>query len=896
MSGFHAPAGPGRSVRLGFTAKIGLLLALPLIGSMATIPLVTRYLDRTKTDNHFINVAGRQRMLSASIRDEVNMVAMGQDENRKGLQNHIAAFDEALAAMERGGDVLGTSLAPPPEEVAAPLAAVRDLWRGLKPELAAIAARQRKDFRFEAYRARPEAENLRDLSHQVVTIFSARSSRLRAEMITTLWLISGLTGLIFLASILLARRYIIHPILRMHKAALRIGAGDFTQRLDISTGDEMSDLASVFNDMTTRIQRLLAALDMSRRHAEIIVANMPAGLLALSEDLAVLRANRSFCETFGVDAAELARRPGLTDLIAAQGLKEAALDVLSTGRSKRGLQFNLVDKDGSKRSLRVSIAGTRHEKEEERLVIVIDDISLNEELTRVAVEMGRRYHEIMENALDAIIVMGEDGLISYLNAAAERMFGYERPEMLGQPVTMLMPKRYREAHERGVQRYIKTGQPSILGRVTSVDGLRRGGETFPLELSINSHRADAQYVFTAVLRDVTERRRNEAALAERDEQLRQSQKLDAVGKLAGGIAHDFNNLLTAILGFSAFLLQNLKPDDPNREDVLGIEAAAKRAADLTQQILAFGRKQMLSPRRLDLNIVVQDILGMLRRLVREDIDLSLRLSDQPLAVRVDQGQIEQVIINLVVNARDALPKGGKITIATSAIELVDARVHRDVAIAPGSYATLTLSDTGAGMSPEVREHIFEPFFTTKEPGKGTGLGLSTVYGIIAQSGGHITVDSAQGRGSTFRIYLPKAGEPPEDVESAPPPKKEIPRGSGVVLLVEDEPAVSDLARRILTQNGFTVIAAADPVDALALCESRKAPIRLLVTDMIMPRLNGLEVARKVRAARPTTPVLYISGYTQHPVIELNTAEHKSAFLQKPFTPDAFLEKIHELLD
>ena len=877
------------SVRLSFTMKIGLLLALPLVGSLVPIPLVTRFLDRTKTDSHFMNVAGRQRMLSASMRDWVNMVAVGQEEDRSGLQDRIAAFDEALAAMERGGSVLGETLAPPPVEIAAPLAAVGGLWRRLQPDLAAIAERSRKEFRFQAAyrRARPEMENLRDLSHRVVTVFEARSSRLRAELLMTLQVIAGLTGLIFLAGILLTRRYIVRPLLRIHAAARSIGSGDFTPHLEVSATDELSDLAHAFNEMTSRIQRLLAALDLSRKHAEIVVASMPAGLLALSEDLHVLRVNRSFREAFGVDEAELARRPTLTELLPVAGLKEAVLDVLSTGLPKRGLQLDLAAKDGSKRSLRISIAGTRLE-EDERLVVVVEDVSESERMSRVATEMGRRYHEIMENAIDAIIVMGQDGRISYLNGAAEKMFGYARPEMLGRPVTMLMPAHYREAHERGVQRYLRTEQSVILGRVTLVDGRRRNGETFPLELSISSSRADDQFAFTGILRDVTERRRIEAALAERELQLRQAQKLDAVGKLAGGIAHDFNNLMTAILGFSAFLLQNLKPDDPNRADVLGIEAAGKRASALTNQLLAFSRKQLLQPRILDLNIVVQEILSMLRRLIRENIELSLRLSAQPLVVRADRGQIEQVIMNLVLNARDAMPKGGKISIETSAIELGDDRAH------PGSYVTLTLSDTGAGMSPEVQAHLFEPFFTTKELGKGTGLGLATVYGIIAQSGGHITVDSEEGHGSIFRLYLPKAGERSENGKSAPP-QRDIPRGAGVVLLVEDEPAVLELARRILTQNGFTVIATADPLEALALCESEKEPLRLLVTDMVMPKLSGLEVARQVRDARPSTPVLYISGYTEHPVLQLDDEELKSAFLQKPFTPSVFLEKIHELL-
>jgi len=388
-------------------------------------------------------------------------------------------------------------------------------------------------------------------------------------------------------------------------------------------------------------------------------------------------------------------------------------------------------------------------------------------------------------------------------------------------------------------------------------------------------------------RDVTEQRHLE-------EQFRQSQKMEAVGQLAGGIAHDFNNLLTAILGNTQLLLRDLPPGDAKRSDVEEIRKASERAASLTRQLLAYSRRQMLQPEVLDLNVVVAEMDKMLRRLIGEHIALVAVLAPDLGRVRADPNQIEQVIVNLAVNARDAMPDGGKLTIETANVDLDEAFAQAHLGSVPGSYALLAVTDTGAGMDATVRAHLFEPFFTTKEVGKGTGLGLATVYGIVKQSGGYISVDSEPGRGSSFRIYLPRIETPAE--EPAGPQKGGPAPGSETVLVVEDEPAVLTLSRRALEAQGYVVLAASDPVAALRVVERHGGTIHLLLTDVVMPGLSGRELADRLTAQRPGIRVLYMSGYPGDAVVQRGTLPAGSAFLQKPFSPDGLARKVRDVLD
>jgi PAS domain S-box-containing protein len=389
-------------------------------------------------------------------------------------------------------------------------------------------------------------------------------------------------------------------------------------------------------------------------------------------------------------------------------------------------------------------------------------------------------------------------------------------------------------------------------------------------------------------RDVSDQRRLE-------EQFRQSQKMEAVGQLAGGIAHDFNNLLTAILGNTQLLLRDLPPGDAMRSDVEEIRKAAERAAGLTRQLLAYSRRQMLQPELLDLNVVVAEMDRMLRRLIGEHITLVSVPAPDLARVRADPSQLEQVLVNLVVNARDAMPEGGRLTIETANVDLDAAYAQEHLGAAPGAYAMLAVTDTGTGMDVTVRAHLFEPFFTTKEVGKGTGLGLATVYGIVKQSGGHISVYTEVGQGTSFKVYLPRVGAP--DQPSAPvPARPAATRGSETVLVVEDEPAVLALTCRVLEAEGYTVLCASDGTDALRLVERHGGAIHLLLTDIVMPGMSGRELAEQLAVRRAGIRILYMSGYPGDAAVHHGTLVRGSAFLQKPFTPEGLCRRVRDVLD
>lgn len=380
-------------------------------------------------------------------------------------------------------------------------------------------------------------------------------------------------------------------------------------------------------------------------------------------------------------------------------------------------------------------------------------------------------------------------------------------------------------------------------------------------------------------------------------QLQLSQRLEAVGRLAGGIAHDFNNILTAIGGYTDLLLTDLAENDPRRHDVEEIYQASQRAASLTQQLLAFSRRQVLQPKVINLNTLVPGIEKMLRRLIGEDILFATVLHPRVGNVRADPGQIEQVIVNLAVNARDAMPSGGRLTIETRSVELDDSYATEHPGVMPGRYVMLAVSDTGVGMDEETRARIFEPFFTTKVRGKGTGLGLATVYGIVQQTGGHIWPESERGRGTTMRIYLPRVDEPADQIERPGDTAPELVRGNQTILLVEDEAPVRAVTRELLARSGYTVLEAADGTAALALIDGGNAGphVDLLLTDVIMPGMSGRELARQMQSRQPDLRVLYMSGYTDDAVIRHGMLEPGLAYLEKPFRPPLLLRKVREAL-
>jgi two-component system cell cycle sensor histidine kinase/response regulator CckA len=395
------------------------------------------------------------------------------------------------------------------------------------------------------------------------------------------------------------------------------------------------------------------------------------------------------------------------------------------------------------------------------------------------------------------------------------------------------------------------------------------------------------------LRD--EQRQAQKSLEESERRLRLAQKMEAIGQLAGGVAHDFNNLLTIIMGYGEIMLSTLRSDDPARELINEIRKAGDRAASLTRQLLAFSRQQVLEPRVLDLNTIVSDTEKMLRRLIGEDISLTTIMDPALERVKVDPGQMEQIILNLAVNARDAMPQGGKLTIETGNVRLDESYAQAHPEVKPGRYVLLAVSDTGCGMDEATKAHIFEPFFTTKGPGKGTGLGLATVYGIVKQSGGFIYVYSELGRGTTFKIYLPLVKETASRGKSVAGLRKSA-SGTETLLLVEDEDAVRALTRHALKMCGYTVLEAGHSDEAIRICKHHEGVIHLLVSDVVMPQMGGRQLAERLLAMRPKMRVLYLSGYTDDAVVRHGILQAEVAFLQKPFTINALANKVREVLD
>ena len=514
------------------------------------------------------------------------------------------------------------------------------------------------------------------------------------------------------------------------------------------------------------------------------------------------------------------------------------------------------------------------------VVLVFRDVSERKQAEATA----RRLAAIVESSEDAIVGESLDGIVTSWNRGAERLFGYSAREMIGAPIARLSPPGHRDDTKQILER-IRNGE-NVERHQT--ERLTKDGRSVPVSLTVSPIRGDDGNVVGAskIARDVTRQRQIE-------ETLRQTQKMEAVGRLAGGIAHDFNNLLNIILGYASTLDNKLPAGDPLHKSVTPILRAAERAASLTGQLLVFSRKQVTQLQVLNLNALVQDMMDMLERLIAEDIDLSLSLDPEVGIVTADAGQLNQVVMNLALNARDAMPVGGKLSIQTKNVLREREDLGRRGVRPAGRYAVLIVTDTGSGMDEQTLAHIFEPFFSTKESGKGTGLGLATVYGIVEQHGGWIDVYSEPGHGTIFRVYLPAAGS--ASVEPAAPVDESLPRRTATILLVEDEAVNRMLAEDVLSEAGHQVISAGNGRAALKLIEQHPDPIDLLITDVVMPEMGGPELAADLIASRPGLMVLYMSGYTDHALLHRGVIEKGTAFLQKPFLPDAMLKKVDELL-
>jgi two-component system, cell cycle sensor histidine kinase and response regulator CckA len=518
------------------------------------------------------------------------------------------------------------------------------------------------------------------------------------------------------------------------------------------------------------------------------------------------------------------------------------------------------------------------------LVALGDDITDHERIEQELRKSEERYRDLVENARDIIYTHDLEGNYTSINQCGEQITGYTRDETLKMNIAQTIAPEFLVTARQMIDRKF-AGE-----KVTAyeLEILAKDGRRVMVEVNTKLIFQDNVPVSVqGIARDITERKLLE-------EQLRQAQKLEAVGQLAGGIAHDFNNMLTAIIGYSELGLRKLPAEDPLRHTFEEINRAGTRAASLTRQLLAFSRKQILQPKIIDLNSLVSDLQNMLERLIGEHIDLRTLLEPELGRVEADPGQIEQVILNLVLNARDAMERGGKLTIETTNVYLDEEYIASHMRIKPGAYVRLAVSDNGTGIDAPTQARIFEPFFTTKESGKGTGLGLATVYGIVKQSGGFIWVYSEPGYGTTFKIYLPLVGAPAGEHHRPPRPAAPLP-GARTVLLVEDEETVRKLVCEVLKLNGVQVIGAASGEEAISVCEQHPEQIDLLITDVVMPEMSGSELAERLASTHPEMKVLYMSGYTDDAIVHHGILNSEITFIQKPFTAANLVSEVSKAL-
>jgi len=635
------------------------------------------------------------------------------------------------------------------------------------------------------------------------------------------------------------------------------------------------------------------AADKDETSLGVVLDTVVDGIILIDGRGRVLRFNPACEKLFGYTAAEVigqnvkmlmpepfrAEHDGYLDNYRRTGERK----IIGIGREVVGRR-----KDGTTFPMDLSVGEVAQEGNP-IFVGVIHDLTQRKDSERAILESATRLRTVLDTTVDGVILIDARGNISMFNPACVKLFGYVADEVIGENVKMLMPEPFRAEHDGYLDNYHRTGERKIIGIGREVVGRRKDGTTFPMDLSVGECKLGGQSSFVGVIRDLTERKRAE-------EQLVQAQKMEAVGQLSGGIAHDFNNLLTVILGNSEVLADSLKARPDLEKMVNSIMSAAERGGELTQRLLAFSRRQTLQPTNIDCNRLVVRMQELLRRTLREHISIRVETEEGLWAAFADPGQLESALLNLSLNAQDAMPNGGSLTIATQNMALDDLYQAMHPEVPPGRYVMLAITDNGTGMSPEVKAKVFEPFFTTKEVGKGSGLGLSMVYGFVKQSNGHVSIYSELGLGTTIRLYLPASSVAQDADMGESNSVTPAFQGNETVLVVEDDPFVRAYAVSSLRALGYDVVMASDGREALDQL-AKDIPLDLLFTDVVMPNgVNGWELAHQAMALRPGMKVLLTSGYALETLEAHGRLQPGLAVLNKPYRRTQLGKRVREVLD
>ncbi len=672
-----------------------------------------------------------------------------------------------------------------------------------------------------------------------------------------------------------------------------VSAGREIERLNRQVAKLQEELAAVrqLADDRSSVERDLR--ESEERFRELFDL-LPASIsFTRKADHVFLEVNRGFEQGSGLRRQDVIGRSARElDLWTNAAERDALLRHLDTEGDIRSHEMRVKTKDG--RSLQMSFsASSVVVGGEPGWLSVLTDITALRQAEEAVRENERCLQLLVENSTDILGVMSATGALVSLRGPLQRILGYTPEELVGRDALSLIHPDDLPAVRRVLDDLVKAPGTPRRAEYRSRD---REGRWVAME-ALCSNRIDEQGVAGIVLniREITERKEAERERNRLQEQLQQAMKMEAVGRLAGGVAHDFNNLLTAISGNLELADLDLAPSDPLHQYLVEASRAAASAAELTRQLLTFSRRQIIEPKVVDLNQLIGDLRKMLARLIGEDINLEMTLADGLGAVKVDPGQFQQLLVNLCVNARDAMPDGGTLAIETGNAEIDETFCHLHPDVHPGECVLIAVSDTGEGMSEEVRRRIFEPFFTTKGEGRGTGLGLAMVFGVVKQAGGTIDVYSEVGMGTTFRVFLPRIREPAEQLSSVSA-RNELPRGSEVVLLVEDNASVRELSAAMLKRLGYRVLSAANGGEAFLMAEKRREPIDLLLTDVVMPGMNGRELAERLQKEHPEMRVLFTSGYTEDMIVRHGVIDEVVRYLAKPFSMQALALQVRRVLD